>query len=230
MRKYAALMATVLLLSGCSGFDRFLDDTVRLPGGDNPEAPKGDSENMMKVRGIMVTSTPILPQGGNIWPSRPPALPTLSDVANDEQAFSLSDYSQAFGADEDVVKHDQGQNHALPSDFPEDGDLTAGEKNQIKHGAAINPSATMGGGVLPDHIDDHAPKYIEKDLINKPIIIPNGDGTSTVISPTGKVSIVKDSELPKKKEASKQEGPSSETKKAPSEPKKEDTTTPKNAN
>lgn len=202
MRRHAALMATVLLLSGCSGFDRFLDDTVRLPGSENPEAPQGNSENMMRVRGEMVASTPILPQGENIWPSRPPALPTLSDVANDEEAFSLSDYSHAFGADEDVVKHEQGNNHSLPSDFPEDGDLTAGEKNQIKNGAPIQSSNNMSGGILPDHIDDHAPKYIEKDTTNAPIIIPNGDGTSTVISPTGKVSVVKNSQLPKKKDGS----------------------------
>ncbi|MDI2111875.1 hypothetical protein [Commensalibacter nepenthis] len=200
MRGYAALMATMLLLSGCSGFDRFLDDTVRLPG-SNPEAPRGDSENMMKVRGETVASTPILPQGENIWPSRPPALPTLSDVANDEQSFSLSDYSQAFGADEDVIKHEQGHDHSLPSDFPEDGDLTAGEKNLIKHGAAIN-TPNNGEGVLPDHIDDHAPKYIEKDMNNEPIVIPNGDGTNTVISSTGKVTIVPDSKMPKKKQSS----------------------------
>lgn len=225
MRRHAALMATVLLLSGCSGFDRFLDDTVRLPGGDNPEAPKGDSENMMKARGQMVTSTPILPQGGNIWPSRPPALPTLSDVANDEQSFSLSDYSHAFGADEDVVKHEQGTNHTLPSDFPEDGDLTAGEKNQIKNGATINKSGGFGSnnsGILPDHIDDHAPKYIEKETNNNPIIIPNGDGTSTVISPTGKVSVVKDSELSKKKDISQKPEQSPRTHKAPSESQQED--------
>lgn len=189
MRSYAALMATVLLLSGCSGFDRFLDDTVQLPG-SNPEAPKGDSENMMRVRGDNVASIPILPQGENIWPSRPPVLPTLSDVANDEQSFSLSDYSQAFGADEDVVKHEQGGNHTLPSDFPEDGNLSEGENNLIKHGKTINPSRGVGGGVLPDHIDDHAPNYIEKDTNNAPITIPNGDGTNTIISPTGKVSIV----------------------------------------
>ncbi|CAI3924680.1 hypothetical protein [Commensalibacter papalotli (ex Servin-Garciduenas et al. 2014)] len=224
MRRHAALMATVLLLSGCSGFDRFLDDTVRLPGSDNPEAPKGDSENMMKARGQMVTSTPILPQSGNIWPSRPPALPTLSDVANDEQSFSLSDYSHAFGADEDVVKHEQGTNHTLPSDFPEDGDLTAGEKNQIKNGATINKSGGFGssnGGILPDHIDDHAPKYIEKDTNNKPIIIPNGDGTSTVISSTGKVSVIKDSHKSEK---------SAKTQNTSSEPQRDDTPAQKNAN
>ncbi|CAI3939334.1 unnamed protein product [Commensalibacter communis] len=197
MRSYAALMATMLLLSGCSGFDRFLDDTVRLPG-SNPEAPQGNSENMMKVRGETVASTPILPQGENIWPSRPPALPTLSDVANDEQSFSLSDYSHAFGADEDVVKHEQGQNHSLPSDFPEDGDLSAGEKNLIKHGAAIN-TLKIDEGALPDHIDDHAPKYIEKNMNDAPIIIPNGDGTNTVINSMGKVSIVPDSKTSKSK-------------------------------
>lgn len=216
MRSYAALMATVLLLSGCSGFDRFLDDTIQLPG-SNPEAPKGDSENMMRVKGDNVASTPILPQGENIWPSRPPALPTLSDVANDEQSFSLSDYSQAFGADEDVVKHEQGSNHSLPSDFPEDGNLSEGENNLIKHGAAINPSNGGVGGALPDHIDDHAPKYIEKDTNSAPITIPNGDGTNTVISPTGKVSIVPAAKTPKTKATTSSKSTSTPTEDAPTQ-------------
>ncbi|MDI2090228.1 hypothetical protein [Commensalibacter oyaizuii] len=200
MRSYAALIASVLLLSGCSGFDRFLDDTVRLPG-SNPEAPKGNSENMMRVRGEMVASTPILPQGENIWPSRPPALPTLSDVANDD-SFSLSDYSRASGADVDVVTKERGTDRTLPSDFPEDGNLNEGESNLIKNGASGNKMNSLPlrrGGVLPDHIEDHAPKYIEKNTNSQPIVIPNGDGTSTMITSTGTVTIVKDSEIAKHK-------------------------------
>lgn len=188
MRSYAALIATVLLLSGCSGFGKFFDDTVTLPG-DNPEAPKGDSENMQRVRGYEVSSEPILPQGGNIWPSRPPALPTLSDVANDEKGFSLSDYGRASGADVEVVTHEQGREKHIPSDFPEDGDLKAGETEQIRNGVT-----NFGNGTLPDNIEDNAPQYIQKSD-NKSVVIDNGNGTSKVISPFGIVTTVPNSKV-----------------------------------
>lgn len=145
MRNYAALITTFLILSGCSGIDKFFDDTVSLPG-NNPEAPEGYAENMQRVKGNMaIATTPLLPQSENIWPSRPPALPTLSDVASDDKSFSLSDYSRAAGGDVDSVTHDQINKQSVPVDFPEDGNLNVGEQYQIKNGMAdfIN-------GRLPD--------------------------------------------------------------------------------
>lgn len=197
MRSYAALLASVLLLSGCSGMDKFFDDTITLPG-ENPEAPQGNSENMERVQGHVVSSAPILPQGENIWPSRPPALPTLSDVANDDKGFSLSDYSRAAGADPDAVTH--GEEHdkaAIPADFPEDGNLSIGEQVQIKQGIT-----DFLNGRLPDSIKDKGTQYIEKNNTT-PIIVPNGDGSSTVIDAKGVVRIVPDSHLKSEPKAGK---------------------------
>lgn len=197
MRNYAALITTFLILSGCSGIDKFFDDTVSLPG-NNPEAPEGYAENMQRVKGNMaIATTPLLPQSENIWPSRPPALPTLSDVASDDKSFSLSDYSRAAGGDVDSVTHDQINKQSVPVDFPEDGNLNVGEQYQIKNGMAdfIN-------GRLPDSIKDQGAKYIEKGK-DAPVIVPNGDGTSTIINSKGVVKIIPDSQLPTSKNESK---------------------------
>ncbi len=207
MRSYA-LLATVLLLSGCSGFGKFIDDTVTLPGA-NPEAPTGNSETMQRVRGnVVVASTPILPQGENIWPSRPPALPTLSQVANDEKGFSLSDYGRAAGADVSTSSHDKvGLN--VSSDFPDNAAIAAGASKQIKEGVT-----NFSEGGLPDHIEDNANKYMEKGQ-SQPIIVPNGDGTNTVISPDGVVSTVPDSKLDSiKNKMNQKEAPKDEKEKA----------------
>lgn len=197
MRNYAALITTFLILSGCSGIDKFFDDTVSLPG-NNPEAPEGYAENMQRVKGNMaIATTPLLPQSENIWPSRPPALPTLSDVASDDKSFSLSDYSRAAGGDVDSVTHDQINKQSVPVDFPEDGNLNVGEQYQIKNGMTdfIN-------GRLPDSIKDQGVKYIEKGK-DAPVIVPNGDGTSTIINSRGVVKIIPDSQLPTFKNESK---------------------------
>ncbi|CAK7191973.1 hypothetical protein COMNV_00154 [Commensalibacter sp. Nvir] len=187
---FAAPLIVFLTLSGCSGLDKFFDDTVTLSG-SNPDAPKGDSENLLRARGKFVDTAPILQQTGNIWPSRPPALPTLSDVSSDEKDFSLSDYSKASGADTEVVNHGQGSDKLLPSDFPENGKMDFGEKRFIKKGVL-----DFGNGVLPDHIEDRAPQYIKRnEEEDKSVVISNGDGTSTVIDPKGMVKIVKDKEL-----------------------------------
>jgi|GEM_PF-4645473 len=197
MRNYAALITTFLILSGCSGIDKFFDDTVSLPG-NNPEAPEGYAENMQRVKGNMaIATTPLLPQSENIWPSRPPALPTLSDVASDDKSFSLSDYSRAAGGDVDSVTHDQINKQSVPVDFPEDGNLNVGEQYQIKNGMTdfIN-------GRLPDSIKDQGAKYIEKGK-DAPVIVPNGDGTSTIINSKGVVKIIPDSQLPTSKNENK---------------------------
>ncbi len=197
MRNYAALITTFLILSGCSGIDKFFDDTVSLPG-NNPEAPEGYAENMQRVKGNMaIATTPLLPQSENIWPSRPPALPTLSDVASDDKSFSLSDYSRAAGGDVDSVTHDQINKQSVPVDFPEDGNLNLGEQYQIKNGMTdfIN-------GRLPDSIKDQGAKYIEKGK-DAPVIVPNGDGTSTIINSKGVVKIIPDSQLPTSKNENK---------------------------
>lgn len=165
----AALVATLLVLSGCSGFDKWLTDTATLPG-ENPNTPAGTSETIRRVRGQSFAEAPILPDGGNIWPGAPKPLPSLSDVASDH----------------DTVAGMDGQKGELP----DGGHLSLGED--------VDDSFSGKGATasLPSVEPDVAGKYgAGAKSPNSTIEIPNGDGTTTVIHPDGSISTVKSSTL-----------------------------------
>ncbi|NHN92789.1 hypothetical protein [Acetobacter sicerae] len=166
MRK-AALVASLLVLSGCSGFDKWLTDTATLPGA-NPNEPHGESETLRRVRGYATTETPLLPEAGNIWPGAPKPLPSLSDVASDHD-------SQVGGA---------------AGDLPDGGKLSIGEDFQDSFSGAGTSAA------LPSVEPDVASKFGGGKAASSTIEIPNGDGTTTLIHPDGSIKTVKTSSLP----------------------------------
>lgn len=166
MRK-AALVASLLVLSGCSGFDKWLTDTATLPGA-NPNEPHGESETLRRVRGYATTETPLLPEAGNIWPGAPKPLPSLSDVASD---------------------HDAQTAGGVGGDLPDGGKLSIGEDFQDSFSGAGKSAA------LPSVEPDVASKYGGGKSASSTIEIPNGDGTTTLINPDGSIRTVKTSSL-----------------------------------
>ncbi|AQS87357.1 hypothetical protein AA101099_3061 [Neoasaia chiangmaiensis NBRC 101099] len=191
MRK-AALLILPIVLSGCSGFGKFLHDTATLPG-ENPNGPSGDSENLERARGHDVQAMPILAQPGNIWPGAPQPLPTLRDVENSHGgiAASLGDPNTYYG--------NMTEGGSLGQDgqqMPEGKSISAGETDDMRHGV----HDFSGAGIpstpeLPSTVPDNARHYgatPRKDTI----VIPNGDGTSTFIAPDGTVSVRKDGAAP----------------------------------
>ncbi|NHN87353.1 hypothetical protein [Acetobacter conturbans] len=165
MRK-AALVASLLVLSGCSGFDKWLTDTATLPGA-NPNLPGGESETLRRVKGYAASETPILPESGNIWPGAPRPLPSLSDVA--------SDHDTILGSSK--------------SDLPDGGKLAIGEDVDDSFSGAGAKAA------LPSVEPDVAEKYGAGKMNTSTIEIPNGDGTTTLIHPDGSISTVRSSTL-----------------------------------
>ncbi|MBE7212091.1 MAG: hypothetical protein INR65_13805 [Gluconacetobacter diazotrophicus] len=187
------LLGTFLLLSGCSGLGHFFADTETLPGA-NPNGTTGISENLARARGRSPEAPIVEPQQGNIWPGPPKPLPTLADVAKNG---GLGDSSNPLGG-------------AMPNG----GSMSMGEKQSIRNGVPVeNPSGGFsgGGGSLPatetdpaarfrhDHPLGAGPAPSQKGVdvkgtdgpVGGDIVIPNGDGTSTVISPDGAVKTVK---------------------------------------
>ncbi len=192
----SALLGTLLLLSGCSGLGHFLHDTVRLPD-QNPNATTGVSENLLRSRGERPAEDAILPQDGNVWPGPPQPLPSLSDV------------SRNGGQNAGNLLGNTG------SALPRGGSMSLGEQSQIHGGAPTNESG-FSGGALSGSIPDPAVKFRSQHPqgpsggtgggnagssggsnggtgtgAGSDIVIPNGDGTSTVISPDGTVKTVK---------------------------------------
>lgn len=187
-----ALLGTLLLLGGCSGLGHFFYDTERLPG-QNPNATTGVSENLQRSRGVEPAVEPISPQAGNVWPGPPQPLPTLSDVSH----FGGQGNGALLG----------GSGGALPRG----GSMSMGEQDSIHRGAPLEDSGFSGGagagagagaggssagGGLSTTVPDPSAKYQNKGKsagsdTSGNIVIPNGDGTSTVISPDGSVKTVK---------------------------------------
>ncbi|WP_419729567.1 hypothetical protein [Lichenicola sp.] len=151
------------------------------------------SENLQRSRGIEPVERPIEPEPGNVWPGPPQPLPTLSDV------------SRNGGQTNGVLLGGAG--------LPNGGTMSAGEQNSIRGGAGIDQDGFGGagggpsggqsggglsggglsGGGLSATVPDPSTKFHSKGVDSSgKIVIPNGDGTSTVISPDGSVQTVKD--------------------------------------
>ena len=166
MMRKVMLLGGCLMITGCSGFGKFVSDTATLPGA-NPNAPLGSDLNMRRVKGYGASEAPILTQGGNVWPGPPSPMPTLEDVEKDRIGTALGATSSA--------------DEMLP-----DG----GEIN-LDISSKVAPSAK-----LPDAEPDAASKFGAKRSNASAIQIPNGDGTVTIIRPDGSVYTIKASAAP----------------------------------
>ncbi len=198
-------LATALLLTGCSGsgFYGFLGDVHEVPGA-NPNLPPGASENTRKVEGDMSTPPPLLTEPGNIWPGPPPPQPSLADIERQQN----SDFSQQ----QQYPISGQGSPPSKPRRPYEKGSSTPPENNQPPlpppgrpgvqsnvplppitrdstgttvlipgTGNATDTGGTTGYRTLTGHTPGIAPGSI---------MVPNGNGTSTVIGPTGTVTTI----------------------------------------
>ena len=77
-----ALLVLPLALASC-GYKTWWNPPFTT--GSNPHAPVGDSENMLRARGVDTAATPLLPQPGDIWPGPLPPAPTLQDLEQQGQ-------------------------------------------------------------------------------------------------------------------------------------------------
>lgn len=169
MRK-AALMGMCVVLSGCTGFDKFISDTATLPG-ENPNAPAGQSLNMRRVQGLSAAEQPILPENGNIWPGPPEPLPTLEDAERERDGLPISDTRPTTGP----LLHDGEE-------------MSLGEKESIRKGAPLADAPVL----QPSPVETTKGATTPRLRAAAPIVIPNGDGTMTVINPDGTASTVRD--------------------------------------
>ncbi len=183
MRRLALLCST-LLLSGC-GFGQFLNDSFTLPGAD-PNAPYGNSENMLRVRSQQLAVVPLLPEEGNVWPGPPPPTPTLSDIERqqNEQPVNtgvpaLPDHRQPLPGGGLATPGTSQPSFLPPGALDVPGRQGASRTGSGQGGASAGPQAATpplnGFRQVPGSGN---------------IVIPNGNGTSTVIGPNGSVSTI----------------------------------------
>jgi hypothetical protein len=172
-----AALATLLLLTGCSGsgFWAYERNTLTLPGA-NPHMPVSSSENFLRSRGAVVPEpTPQLTEAGDIWPGPPAPVPTLKDLQKQQMA-EINNASSGALAPLPPLPSLPGYEISEQETFnPIPPPSLSNVKIPGRRGVAVPPSLSV-------QLGDSAG--------TGPIIVPNGNGTSTVISPSGAVTTI----------------------------------------
>lgn len=199
--RYVTLLAVAFLLSGC-GYRTWSD--VPFLGGTNPNLPAGDSENMQRVEGRGASIAPLTPEPGDIWPGQLKPPPTLEDL---EREGHLTPQTEAPVPGSPLSR---GMEGPVPSPNPSTGSstlpgnaqpglaplpATPGPATARQPPPSVAPNQT--GRVLetpqgPNVITGGTPNYQTTITPGggQSIVVPNGNGTSTVIHSDGRVETV----------------------------------------
>lgn len=193
MRPIALLGLTLTLtlpLAGCG-------DTWWNPpftGGRNPHLPVVDSDNMRRVMGQAAPSAALESEPGDVWPGPLPPTPTLSDMEGQHGIGSASQQPN-YGSS------------ALPAPNPARGSSTPPGPGYVPSAPPIpsyRPSAMVpsaagnpNGQVIPlsngQAVTTGGGAGYQTTVTpggGSAIVVPNGNGTSTVIHSDGRIETV----------------------------------------
>jgi hypothetical protein len=184
-----AALASLLLLAACSGsgFWRYQEDTLTLPGA-NPNMPVTDSENYLRSKGSKIQEPqPLLTEAGDVWPGPPAPVPTLKDLQKQQMADindqsgtpTLTPLPALPSLPGYEIQPQEAGSPAPPQAFPNGVASIPGRRPALITGdQTYHGLGTMGGPAGTGIAG------------NGPIVVPNGNGTSTVINPNGSVSTI----------------------------------------
>jgi hypothetical protein len=195
-----ALASLCLAISGC-GYDTWSNPPFS--SGNNPHFPAGDSENLRRVTGEQVEMPALTPEAGDIWPGPLPPSPTLQDLEKQgvqpgvEQPVPGSPEYQQGPANQPAPTQRQGppaRGSSTPpgSNQPGLAPLPAPTQPQPPNAAppAPNPGGQIvqtpqGPGVSTGGTSGY--KTITTPGGGTAIVVPNGNGTSTIIHSDGRI-------------------------------------------
>lgn len=197
-----ALLTFALLLSGC-GYNTWWNPSFT--GGSNPNMPSGDSENMLRVRGLDTSSAPLTTEPGDIWPGPMAPAPTLKDLEASggqpsQPAAPVPGSPLSRGAGSPYVSPNPAVGSSTPSSNSQPGlavlqpapplssyasppvaPPARGSTGQIIQTPG-GPSVSTGGGL--GYQTTTSPGG------GQSIVVPNGNGTSTVIHSDGRIETI----------------------------------------
>jgi hypothetical protein len=197
-----ALFCLALSLSGC-GYKTWYNPPFG--GGSNPNEPVGDSENMLRVRGQEPPVQRLTTEPGDIWPGPLPPAPTMKDLVS---SGSLTPEPEQPVPGSPLSR---GTAPPSPSPNPSTGSSTPPENNQpglsplqsapplssYASPPAAPPPRSSTGQVIqtpggPNVTTGGGPGYQTTTTPGggQAIIVPNGNGTSTVIHSDGKIETI----------------------------------------
>ncbi len=208
MRRFATL-GLLLVLAGC-GYNTWWEPPFTT--GTQPYAPTGDAENLLRAKGVAVNPTPLTPQPGDVWPGPVPPTPTLQELEQQgnlepapEQAVPGSPLSRG------AVPQGQAPGQAPPSPPPRmsHGSSTPPGSNQpglaplppqqpvtAPPGPSLPPPPRAGqvvplnGGTGVTTGGTQGYQTMTVPGGGSAIVVPNGNGTSTVIKSDGSIETI----------------------------------------
>jgi hypothetical protein len=193
------------LLTGLSGCGYHTWYNPPFTGGTNPNQPIHDSENYRRVLGRQADLAPINPEPGDIWPGPLPPSPTLSDLESDtsltqqpEQPVLGSPLSRGLSAPALPQTPAHGSSTPPPSGraVPPPGQVAPPLSSYAAPAAAPPASGQTGKVVQPPSgtavTTGGGPGYSTaiQPGGGQSIIVPNGNGTSTVIHADGRIETI----------------------------------------
>ena len=197
----SAMFALLLLLSDCSGSNSGLDRALSLSAG-NPNAPVADSINLRRALGQTVDAQQLDAQPGNIWPGPQKSDPTLIDLQRDEGSEAARGFAPT-AVPRTTVRGDTDHRQPRPtgSSTPPPN-LDAAVPNLTRATGVPPPSSSVpGSGPLGSVVTTPrgpaidaggTPRYRQLLTPRGPgaIMLPNGNGTMTILEPGGGVQTV----------------------------------------
>ena len=193
MRRFVLGVSVVLLpvaLGGCTGFGTFLAHSFSFPG-VNPNRPAADSENVRRAYGRPATVDPLMPEKGNVWPGPQGPDPTLTDLEKQQNQGQQNQGQQP-----------RPRGSSTPPGSFAPGSLPSAGVPPLPQapGGPVAPRAPGAGApggtvVTPRGNRSDAGGTGAYRQLTTPggagaIVVPNGNGTSTVISPDGGVQVI----------------------------------------
>lgn len=200
MRRVAYL-GLLLILTGCVGTGRFLSNTFSLPDA-NPNLSQVDSLNVRRALGRTVDVEPLAPEPGNVWPEQRREVPTLQDLQRDPTPGAGDGFQPT-----DVPGRPPGlpasrQPRPLGSSTPPGNDQPGATPLQrpsvqpqprTPSGTPRDPTGSavqLPGGTAFDTGGTRGYRQLNTPSGPGAIVVPNGNGTSTVINPDGTVQTI----------------------------------------
>ena len=213
------LISLPSLLAGCTGFGTFLDNTFRLPG-ENPNLPQADSETVRRALGRDAPVAPLAPEAGDVWPPPAPPAPTLGEVEKNpairDQFAPTVVPGERPGLPASHEPVPVGPPTAPPPQLP---NVHPRRRGSSTPPGSVEPPLAPAPDLVPPELPTPLPNpsvspppggavqlpggvgvdtggtrgYRQLTLPNgQPgaIVVPNGNGTSTVIGPDGSVTTV----------------------------------------
>lgn len=182
-------LATLLagLLSGCTGTGVFLDHTTQRFGAV-PNEPAGSSETFLRIRGQTVTVPPLLPEPGNVWPTDIKPDPSLQDMEKQQAEEIRRGGASAAGAPANgpnpAVNRANNADRGLPPPVTPPPPPTGLRSPTVNtpNGPSVDVTG-RGTGRGYRQLQSPTPG-------GSGILVPNGNGTSTLIGPDGSVQTV----------------------------------------